>query len=85
MSVCRCDGMGTARGSLHLLEGSCPCPVLFVTDQAAPKAGGLKLLMCRRYSIPRGSSDMWHLFRCSSTEMIFESKVQKRLKPTFPL
>lgn len=85
MSVCQCHGMGTAGGSLHLLEGCCLCPVLVATDQAAPKAGGLNLLMCCRYSISRGSSDMWYLSLCSSTEMIFESKVQKRLRPTFPL
>lgn len=82
MSVCQCDGMGTAGGSLHL-KGSWLCPVLVATDQAAPKAGGLKLLLCCRNSIPRGSSDMWHLSQYRSTEMIFESKVQRRLRPTF--
>lgn len=51
MFLCQCDGMGTAGRNLHLFEGSWLCPVLVATDQAAPKAGGLKLLMCCRDAV----------------------------------
>lgn len=56
MSLCQCGGMETAVGSLHLLGGSQLCPALHTMDQAAPKACGLKLLVCCRDAVFPGEA-----------------------------